>query len=131
MAAMTRIDSLAPAIGWLNPLGSWEAAARWNAMAFEWMTRGWQQWLELATVWPALENPAAAVNEVARSVDASDVPASVILAPAGTQKARNARTLEARESRPRAHAERESRPRAAEARKPKRRTPAKKSRTRG
>ncbi|MBL0392163.1 hypothetical protein JJ685_13575 [Ramlibacter monticola] len=124
---MTRIDSF----GWLNPLGNWEAAARWNAMAFEWMTRGWQQWLELATVWPGLESPAAAVNEVARSVDAIDVPASVILAPAGTPKARDARELGTQASRRRTNDEGEARPRAADARKPRRRAPAKKSRTRG
>jgi hypothetical protein len=48
----------APAPDGPQPFGSLEAAARWNAMAFEWMTRGWQQWLELVTVWPALDAPA-------------------------------------------------------------------------
>jgi hypothetical protein len=111
----TRTDAFALGFNWLNPLGSWEAAARWNAIALDWMTRGWQQWLELSTVWPALESPGAAMNEVARTVDAIDVPASVIAsadsaaaramatdsAPAGTQKARNARSLEAPQARAR------------------------------
>jgi hypothetical protein len=109
----TRTDAFALGLNWLNPLGSWEAAARWNAIALDWMTRGWQQWLELSTVWPALESPGAAMNEVARTVDAIDVPASVIgpagsglaraaatdSAPAGSQKARNARALEAPQAR--------------------------------
>jgi hypothetical protein len=87
----TRTDSLAPAVNWFDPFGSWEAARRWNAIASEWMTRGWQQWLELVTVWPALEAPA--------------MPAQAVLpAPAGTQQARNAHAIraqatDARESR--------------------------------
>jgi hypothetical protein len=100
----TRTESLAPVSGWLAPMGSWEAMARWNAMAFEWMTEGWQQWLQLVTAWPALENPAAAANEVAQLemaaatdiAEASQADAaarSVDPAQAGTQKARNARAL--------------------------------------
>ena len=26
----TRFDCFAPTMDWLNPLGSWDAAARWN-----------------------------------------------------------------------------------------------------
>lgn len=151
MALMqTRFDCFAPAIDWLNPMGSWDAAARWNAMAYEWMTRGWQQWLQLATIWPSLENPAAAANEIARSVDALDVPATVIApsasaahgsaaaAPAsrssasrpqaGTQKARNASTLKAMSSRRRGNDKSEVRPRAADTKKAKRRPAKQKAR---
>jgi hypothetical protein len=64
----TRTDGFAPAVSWLDPAASWEAAARWNALALEWMTRGWQQWLELVTVWPALEQPAGAMRAAAEPV---------------------------------------------------------------
>lgn len=50
----TGTDRFAPA-SWLDPLGSWEAAAHWNSMAVDWLASGWKQWLELVTVWPALE----------------------------------------------------------------------------
>ncbi|HEX7891999.1 MAG TPA: hypothetical protein VF522_21805 [Ramlibacter sp.] len=30
-----------------NPLAGLEAAAQWNAAAYEWMTQGWQQWWSL------------------------------------------------------------------------------------
>jgi hypothetical protein len=81
----TRTDSLAPAPNWLDPFGSWEAAARWNAIASEWMTRGWKQWLELVTVWPALEPAPGAAQPAARALDPVQ---------AGTQEARNARVLQ-------------------------------------
>ena len=133
----TRFDCFAPTMDWLNPLGSWDAAARWNTMAYDWITQGWRQWLELATIWPALENPAAAANELARSVEAMDVPAallgatsSVIPAQAGTQKARDARSLKALDSRLRGN-DANARPGAADAKRPKRRPAKQKPRTRG
>ena len=147
----TRFDCFAPTMDWLNPLGSWDAAARWNTMAYDWITQGWRQWLELATIWPALENPASAANELARSVDAMDVPAalladsasvvptspsvvhasrSVIPAQAGTQKARNARSVKAPASRLRGH-DASARPGAADTKKTRRRPAKQKPRTRG
>ncbi|MEJ8835529.1 hypothetical protein [Ramlibacter sp. AN1133] len=86
----TPTDSLAPRANWLDPFGSWEAAGRWNAIFSEWMTQGWQQWLELVTVWPALEAPAAAK--------------AASPAQAGTQEARNTHSVRAQapESRRRA-----------------------------
>lgn len=41
-----------PAIDFLNPLAGWEAAARWQAASFDWMAKGWQQWLALLTTVP-------------------------------------------------------------------------------
>jgi hypothetical protein len=89
----TRTESLAPVPNWLDPFGSWDAAARWNAIASEWVTKGWQQWLELVSVWPALETSAPVVAPVQ----------------AGTQEERNAHAIrqahaEAVASRPRANA---------------------------
>lgn len=37
---------------WLNPLAGWDAATRWNRATFDWMTRGWQQWVALMTTVP-------------------------------------------------------------------------------
>jgi hypothetical protein len=71
-----------PTLNLLDPFGSWDAVARWNAMASEWMASGWRQWMELLTVWPALE-----------PVNAGPHP--VVPAQAGTQEARDARTLRA------------------------------------
>ena len=106
----TRTDSIAPALNWLDPFGSWEAAARWNAIASDWMTTGWKQWLELVTVWPALEpatgdasaNASAVTAAGASAAPASEARASAVIpAKAGTQEARDARALQAQE---RAHA---------------------------
>jgi len=58
----TRTNSLVPTMNRLAPPG-WQAAVRWNAMALEWMTSGWRQWMELLTVWPALQ-PAAQAQHV-------------------------------------------------------------------
>jgi hypothetical protein len=33
-----------------HPLTGWEAASRWNAAAFDWMSRGFEQWLALVTM---------------------------------------------------------------------------------
>jgi len=72
-------DSLAsPVPSWADPFGGWQAATRWSAIASEFMTRGWQQWLELVTVWPALDAPARALAATQ----------------AGTQEARNARAIQ-------------------------------------
>jgi hypothetical protein len=38
-----------PANPLFDPLASWQAAAEWNASAYEWMTRGWKQWWSLMT----------------------------------------------------------------------------------
>ena len=37
---------------WFHPLTGWEAASRWNAATFDWMARGFQQWLALVTTMP-------------------------------------------------------------------------------
>ena len=36
----------------LNPLAGWEAASRWNRATFDWMAKGWQQWVALLTTVP-------------------------------------------------------------------------------
>jgi hypothetical protein len=87
-AMQTRNESFGPSLDWLTPFGSWEAAARWNAMAFEWMTSGWKQWLDLSTAWPALEHAATATAGAAAAATNPVVPAQ-----AGTQEARNARSV--------------------------------------
>lgn len=35
-----------------DPLSGWQAAARWNAASWNWMAKGWQQWLALMTTLP-------------------------------------------------------------------------------
>jgi hypothetical protein len=55
----TRTDSSAPSPIWLDPFGSWDAAAQWNAIAAQWLTKGWHQWLQFVTVGQVGEAPAA------------------------------------------------------------------------
>lgn len=43
-----------------HPLTGWEAASRWNSAAFEWMTKGLQQWLSLVAT--SLDPAAARVS---------------------------------------------------------------------
>jgi hypothetical protein len=57
---------------WTSPFIAWDAALRWNRMAIEWMTRGWQQWLEVATVWPAFESGQPTPANAAQAVDLPD-----------------------------------------------------------
>ena len=37
---------------WFDPLTGWEAASRWNRATFDWMAKGWQQWVALMTTVP-------------------------------------------------------------------------------
>ena len=37
---------------WFNPLAGWEAASRWNRSTFDWVAKGWQQWMALMTTMP-------------------------------------------------------------------------------
>ena len=39
-------------VDFLNPLSGWEAASRWNRATFDWMAKGWQQWVALVTTVP-------------------------------------------------------------------------------
>lgn len=48
----TGTETPSSAIGFLDPLSGWEAAARWNRATFDWMAKGWQQWLALVTTVP-------------------------------------------------------------------------------
>jgi len=41
-----------PVAAWFDPLAGWEAAARWNRATFDWMAKGWQQWVALVTTVP-------------------------------------------------------------------------------
>ena len=41
-----------PLADWFNPLSGWEAATRWNRATFDWMAKGWQQWVALMTTVP-------------------------------------------------------------------------------
>lgn len=38
--------------GWFQPFAGWEAAARWNRATFDWVAKGWQQWVALMTTVP-------------------------------------------------------------------------------
>lgn len=51
-AMETHTESSQPAIDLLNPMAGWEAAARWNRATFDWVAKGWQQWLALMTTLP-------------------------------------------------------------------------------
>ena len=37
---------------WFQPFAGWEAAARWNRATFDWVAKGWQQWVALMTTVP-------------------------------------------------------------------------------
>ena len=53
IAAMeTSKERPAPRAEWFNPLSGWEAASRWNRATFDWMAKGWQQWVALMTTVP-------------------------------------------------------------------------------
>ncbi|MBC5782593.1 hypothetical protein H8N03_06525 [Ramlibacter sp. USB13] len=41
-----------PLADWFHPLAGWEAASRWNRATFDWMAKGWQQWVALVTTVP-------------------------------------------------------------------------------
>jgi hypothetical protein len=51
------------------PLAGWEAATRWNAAAFDWMTRGWQQWLSLMATLPQNAALSAKATPQARTIE--------------------------------------------------------------
>jgi hypothetical protein len=66
----TRTESSPSAIDFLSPMSGWEAAARWNRATFDWVAKGWQQWLALMTTVPpqfvaTTEPPEAAAVGVA------------------------------------------------------------------
>jgi len=49
----TRKQDAAQAQGdWFDPMTGWEAASRWNRATFDWMAKGWQQWVALMTTVP-------------------------------------------------------------------------------
>src|SRR5881398_1787479 len=48
----THTEGSQPAIDFLSPTAGWEAAARWNRATFDWMAKGWQQWVALMTTVP-------------------------------------------------------------------------------
>lgn len=66
METNTRNDT--PSSPWLNPLAGWDAATRWNAATFDWMTRGFRQWMSLmsAPFSPFAVNPLQAGAEAVR-----------------------------------------------------------------
>src|SRR5689334_10370093 len=37
---------------WFHPLAGWEVASQWNRATFDWMAKGWQQWVALMTTVP-------------------------------------------------------------------------------
>lgn len=51
------------------PLAGWDAATRWNAAAFDWMARGWQQWLSLMTTLPPDTALSAKATPQARTIE--------------------------------------------------------------
>jgi len=48
----SRKESDTELVDYLNPLAGWEAATRWNRATFDWMAKGWQQWVALMTTVP-------------------------------------------------------------------------------
>jgi hypothetical protein len=84
MAAMeTRNQVPSIPVDLLSPLAGWEAAARWNRATFDWMAKGWQQWLALLTTVPP--------HWVETLAPLPGAPHSVTPAQAGAQDARPAR----------------------------------------
>lgn len=59
-------------------LSGWEAAARWNAASWDWMARGWQQWLALMTTVPPhfLAPPTVQSRRIAMRQRGESAPAS-------------------------------------------------------
>lgn len=55
-----------------SPLSGWEAATRWNAATFDWMAKGWQQWLSLLTTVPA--DPALAAQVTPQACASAERP---------------------------------------------------------
>jgi hypothetical protein len=48
-----------------DPLAGWEVASRWNAATFDWMTKGFRQWLALVTTLP--RRPAVSLHPQAKT----------------------------------------------------------------
>jgi hypothetical protein len=105
-AMQTSTDTSSPAADLLNPLAGWEAAARWNRAAFDWMAKGWQQWFALLTTLPPqlmLSPTATGARAVSSAIPALDPLTPALLTPAlhpvtpakaGAQEARAARSSE-------------------------------------
>src|SRR5690242_9869149 len=77
-----------------SPLAGWEVATRWNRATFDWVAKGWQQWIALMTTLP----PHFVASVPSSSMPSSSVtPAhpSVTRAQAGAQEARMARPSKA------------------------------------
>ena len=55
-----------------NPLTGWEAASRWNAATFDWMARGFQQWVTLWTTLPPY--PSVTAHPQAETTDTDERP---------------------------------------------------------
>ena len=55
----------------LNPLSGWEVATRWNAATWDWMARGFRQWMALMTTTPT---PPLLPTPQARTTDLLDRP---------------------------------------------------------
>ena len=96
----TSTDTSPPATDLLNPLAGWEAAARWNQVAFDWMAKGWQQWFALVTTLPPQVLVSSALPSVTSALaSVSSALPSVTPAKAGAQEARAARSSDALDSR--------------------------------
>src|SRR4051794_38519693 len=86
----THTNNAPAAIDFLSPTAGWEAAARWNRATFDWVAKGWQQWLALMTTMPPqLMAPDAPVAS-ARSV-ATEPARAVARASTSTSKASQSR----------------------------------------
>ena len=106
----------------LHPFSGWDAAARWNQVTFDWMAKGFQQWVALMTTVPPhfLAPPALRAD--------AEVPATPERATAQDSRATDAAPRRKRtEARPGARAEPRHATRPKAVAKPKN----KKARTRG
>lgn len=57
---------------WFNPLAGWEAATRWNRATFDWVAKGWQQWVALMTTMPTRLVPPTTPTRRDASTSAQD-----------------------------------------------------------
>jgi hypothetical protein len=99
----THTEGSQSAIDFLSPTAGWEAAARWNRATFDWVAKGWQQWVALMTTVPpqfiapsardASVAPAPAVVHVERATAAgSKRPARKVSPKAKSGKATKTRS---------------------------------------